>query len=65
MRHDKKDIRNANSHHIAVNPLMTAFENSFPLFHSAACCAAVDGGGKNGQQKVIRKRATISTSYPQ
>jgi hypothetical protein len=41
------------------------FENSFPHFHNAACYKVVDAGGKPIGQIVIRKRATISTSYPQ
>jgi hypothetical protein len=61
----KKVIRNAADRRITINRLVAMFENSFPHFHNAACSQAVDGGGKPRAEKVIRKRATISTSYPQ
>jgi hypothetical protein len=65
MRPDKKVIRNADIRQIDVSLLITLFENSFPHFHNAACYKVVDAGGKPIGQIVIRKRATISTTYPQ
>jgi hypothetical protein len=62
---DKKDIRNAAGLHIALNLLLATFEISFPHFHSNACYRAVNDGGNLGPGKVIRKRTTISTGYPQ
>jgi hypothetical protein len=65
MRADKKVIRNADSRVIDVSLLIAMFENNFPHFHNAACYKVVDGSGKPIGQIVIRKRATISTGYPQ
>jgi len=65
MRADKKVIRNAEPRQIDVKPLIAMFENSFPHFHNAACYKVVDGSGKPIGQIVIRKRPTISTTYPQ